>query len=210
MHLVIKSIAKYSMDDQNPLPSQCADCSSHPGCASLDRRQVLGSVAMGGLLSALPFMAAQAQDAAQNPTFLVDADAEADYKPLRPADLPIGKPLLVFPFDSKAGLPKNESRLNKLVVVRLPQDQMAPDTLARSASGVLAYSGICTHQGCEVKTWMAKEKVLACYCHASKFDLLDGAKVVSGPAPKPLAAVALAMNGEFLAVVPSSPPTAGQ
>jgi rieske iron-sulfur protein len=198
------------MMQSNKLLSPCSACASSPGCADQERRQLLGSIAAGGLLSSFPFWDAKAQEGAKQPMQLVDADAEADFKPLRPADLALGKPLLVFPFDVKTGTPHNGSRLNKLVAVRLPQDQMAPDTLARSASGVLAYSGICTHQGCEVKTWMAKEKVLACYCHASKFDLLDGAKVVSGPAPKPLTAVALAMDGEFLAIAPSSPPTAGQ
>lgn len=162
-----------------------------------------------GLVSSLPFMAnnAQAQEAVH---LLVDADAEKDFVALRPSDLKVGKPLLVFPYDPKAGVLKNESRLNKLVVIRLPEDQMTPVTRARSASGVLAYSGICTHQGCEVKTWMAKENVLACYCHASKFALLDGAKVVSGPAPKPLASVALAMNGEFLSIASDVPLNSGQ
>jgi len=65
---------------------------------------------------------------------------------------------------------------------------------------VVAYSGICTHQGCEVKTWMSKESVLACYCHASKFNLFDGAKVVSGPASNPLPAIPLILEGEFLAL----------
>jgi rieske iron-sulfur protein len=137
-------------------------------------------------------------------TLLVEADAEADFKPLRPSDLAVAKPLLVFPFDPKTSTPKNESRLNKIVVVRLPEDQMTPETRARSASGVVAYSSICTHQGCDVKTWMSKESVLACYCHASKFNLFDGAKVVSGPASSPLPAIPLTLVGEFLAI--AAPP----
>jgi Rieske Fe-S protein len=47
---------------------------------------------------------------------------------------------------------------------------------------------------------MSKESVLACYCHASKFNLFDGAKVVSGPAPNPLPAIPLTLEGEFLAI----------
>ena len=149
------------MMHSNKLLSPCAACADSPGCADNERRQLLGSIATGGLLlSSFPFLDAKAQEGSKQPMHLVDADAEADFKPLRPADLAPGKPLLVFPFDVKAGTPHNGSRLNKLVVVRLPQDQMAPETLARSASGVLAYSGICTHQGCEVKTWMAKQKSL--------------------------------------------------
>lgn len=171
------------------------------------KRQTIKWVSMGGL-TMLPFMNAQAQSDG-TPIYLVDADAENDFKPLRPDDLAIGKPLLVFPFDSKSGKPKNESRMNKLVVIRLPEDQMTSETRARSASGVLAYSGICTHQSCEVKTWISKENALACFCHASKFALLDSAKVVGGPAPRPLPAISLVMNGEFLSVVASSPANQG-
>ena len=117
--------------------------------------------------------------------------------------------MLVYPFDAKAGKPLNETRLNKMVVIRLPEDQMAPDTKSKSASSILAYSSICTHQACDVKTWIAKEKVLACFCHASKFDLLDGAKVVSGPAPRPLPGIALSMAGDFIAIQPGFPANQG-
>ena len=86
---------------------------------------------------------------------------------------------------------------------------MEAATKARSAGGVLAYSALCTHQACDVKTWLAKEKVLVCFCHASKFDLLNGAKVVDGPASKPLPAVSLKLEGEFLSIVPSSPASQG-
>ena len=166
------------------------------------RRRMMNIVA-SSLVAPLPFASSEAL-AQPVTTLLVEADAEADFKPIRPADLAVAKPLLVFPFDPKTGTPKNESRLSKIVLVRLPEDQMTPETRARSASGVVAYSSICTHQGCDVKTWMSKESVLACYCHASKFNLFDGAKVVSGPASSPLPAIPLTLAGEFLAL--AAPP----
>ncbi len=186
------------MNTENVSTAAGCGCKKPGDEIDTDRRRVINIVATS-LVTPLPFAAPKvfAQEAT---TLLVEADAEGDFKPLRPTDLPIAKPLLVFPFDAKTGKPKNESRLNKLVVVRLPEDQMTADTRARSASGVVAYSGICTHQGCEVKTWMSKESVLACYCHASKFNLFDGAKVVSGPAPSPLPAIPLILAGEFLAL----------
>jgi rieske iron-sulfur protein len=166
--------------------------------------------AAGGALTSLPFMAGSAQATESVSHWLVDADAESDFKPLRLADLKPGKPLLVYPLNKKTGVPQNESRLNKLVITLLPEDKMTPETRARAASGVLAYSGICTHQGCEVKTWIAKESVLACFCHASKFALLDNANVVSGPATKALPAVALTMDGDYLAIANTGSPTSGQ
>jgi Rieske Fe-S protein len=195
------------MNTNEEINTACQQCQLNNGSVDQGKRQTIKWVSMGGL-TMLPFMSAQAQSDA-GPIYLVDADAETDFKPLRPADLAIGKPMLVFPFDSKSGKPKNETRMNKLVVIRLPEDQMTPETRARCASGVLAYSGICTHQSCEVKTWISKENALACFCHASKFALLDSAKVVGGPAPRPLPAIPLAMNGEFLSVVASSPTIQG-
>ncbi len=174
---------------------------------NVNRRRVI-SIMATGIVSPISLTSADAA-AASAPDLLVDADAESDFKPLRPEDLKPAKPLLVFPFDAQSGKPKNESRLNKIVVVRLPEEKMTPETRANAVSGVVAYSSICTHQGCDVKTWMSKENVLACYCHASKFDLFDGAKVVAGPASGPLRAVPLALSGEFLSIAASPPPKAG-
>ncbi len=177
------------------------------GTTDPDRRRVISIMATGLVTPiALTPGGAQAQPAAQ---LLVDAGAEADFKPLRPDDIQMMKPILAFPFDAETGTPKKESRLNKMVVIRLPEEKMTPETRARSVSGVVAYSSICTHQGCDVKTWMSKENVLACYCHASKFDLFDGAKVVAGPASSALRAIPLALNGEFLSIAAPLPPKAG-
>jgi Rieske Fe-S protein len=173
----------------------------------LDRRQVLQMLG-SGFVASLAFMSSNAS-AESASLLLVDADAEKDFTPLRPSDLKVAKPLLVFPFDVKAGVPKNESRSNKLVLIRLPEDQMEAATKGRSAGGVLAYSALCTHQACDVKTWLAKEKVLVCFCHASKFDLLDGAKVVDGPASRPLPSFSLKLDGEFLAIASSFPANQG-
>ena len=177
------------------------------GATNADRRRVI-SIMATGLVSpiALTPGGAHAQPAAQ---LLVDAGAEADFKPLRPDDIQMMKPILAFPFDAETGTPKKESRLNKMVVIRLPEEKMTPETRARSVAGVVAYSSICTHQGCDVKTWMSKENVLACYCHASKFDLFDGAKVVAGPASSALRAIPLVLNGEFLSIAAPLPPKAG-
>ncbi len=190
------------MKNENCPPSAACGCGQNSGDVDANRRRVINVVATS-LIAPIPFASSRAF-AQPATTLLVDADAEENFKPLRPSDLAPAKPLLAFPFDPKTGSPKNESRLNKIVLVRLPEDQMTPETRARSASGVVAYSSICTHQGCDVKTWMSKESVLACFCHASKFNLFDGARVVSGPASSPLPAIPLTLAGEFLAI--AAPP----
>ncbi len=190
------------MKNENCPPSAACGCGHNSGDVDAHRRRIINVVATS-LIAPIPFASSDVFAQAAT-TLLVDADAEEDFKPLRPSDLAPTKPLLVFPFDPKTGKPKNESRLNKMVLVRLPEDQMTPETRARSVSGVVAYSSICTHQGCDVKTWMSKESVLACFCHASKFNLFDGARVVSGPASSPLPAIPLTLAGEFLAI--AAPP----
>jgi rieske iron-sulfur protein len=140
---------------------------------------------------------------------LVEEDAEGAPAPLRVADLKPGKPMVAFPFDTKGNAPRNDSRLNKIVLICLPEADMSAETRARAAGGVLAYSAICTHQSCDVKTWLSKEKALVCYCHSSKFALLDGGIVVAGPASRPLPAIPLALDGDFLVIAGAFTATPG-
>ena len=56
----------------------------------------------------------------------------------------------------------------------------------------VAYSAICTHQGCTVAYQGGQ---LACPCHGSVFDPARGAKVVAGPAPRPLPEIPVKVEG---------------
>ena len=167
-----------------------------PVCAP--RRRVIRIAALG-LTSPLA-LASRPAVAAVKGDRLVEEDAEGTPRPLRVADLKVGKPLLAYPFDAAQGKPRDETRLNKVVLIRLPEAEMSAETRARAAGGVLAYSAICTHQACDVKTWLAKEKQLVCFCHASKFALLDGGTVTGGPATRALPAMPLTLDGDQLVI----------
>lgn len=165
------------------------------------RRKII-QLTVAGLMAPGASMAADA-DAAQRPSAgdrLVEEDAEGAPKPLGPADLPLGKPMLAFPFDAKTKATRNGSRLNKVMLIRLAEADLDAATKARAAGGVLAFSAICTHQACDVKTWLAKEQVAVCFCHASKFKLLDGGTVVTGPATKALPTLPLKLEGDQLVI----------
>ena len=105
-------------------------------------------------------------------------------KPLTPADVPVGATqTMAWPLDPMDGTVRSGSRLNRVLLVRLDPATLAAETLSRAADGVVAYTAICTHTGCEVIDWHADEQLLYCPCHYSRFDPKDGARVVDGPAP---------------------------
>ena len=66
-----------------------------------------------------------------------------------------------------------------------------PIVVAQPAAGqAVAFSAICTHQGCTVAP---KGSELDCPCHGSKYNALTGA-VINGPAPSPLPAVSVSVK----------------
>ena len=55
-----------------------------------------------------------------------------------------------------------------------------------------AFSAVCTHAGCVVSA--VTNGTINCGCHGSRYSIVDGS-VVAGPAPKPLATKAVAVDG---------------
>jgi Rieske Fe-S protein len=78
-----------------------------------------------------------------------------------------------------------------VLLVRLDPESLDSKTRALAADGVVAYSAICTHTGCDIGEFLADEQVLFCECHQSKFDPKDNARVTDGPAPRSLPALPL-------------------
>ncbi|WP_150308586.1 QcrA and Rieske domain-containing protein [Planctomonas psychrotolerans] len=71
----------------------------------------------------------------------------------------------------------------------------APYVVAQPTAGeVVAYTAVCTHQGCKV---VPAEKVLDCPCHASQFDAFTG-EVIQGPADQPLAELPVTVDGDTI------------
>src|ERR1700704_275904 len=69
-----------------------------------------------------------------------------------------------------------------------------------AGGGVVAYSAICPHAGCEVNVWAAEQQTLECSCHYSHYNPREGASVIDGPAPRALAALPLKIADGKLAV----------
>jgi rieske iron-sulfur protein len=120
-------------------------------------------------------------------------------QPARAEDFELGgEQLQAYPADPK-GLVRDGSPLNLVLLVRVGNDGLDEETRKRAAEGVVAYSAICTHQACPVNQWSKEKSAMVCSCHASTYDPKNGAKVIFGPAPLPLAALPLKSdNGQLV------------
>ncbi|GAA1431593.1 Rieske (2Fe-2S) protein [Streptomyces thermospinosisporus] len=87
---------------------------------------------------------------------------------------------------STADIPEGGGKVfaDKKVVVTQPK-----------AGEFKAFSATCTHRGCVVKG--IADGVINCPCHNSRFSIADGS-VQGGPAPEPLPAVEITVNGDSI------------
>ncbi|MCE3245556.1 MAG: 2Fe-2S ferredoxin [Arthrobacter sp.] len=117
------------------------------------------------------------------------------------ADLKVGdQQVMTFPVDPTTSQPRSGSRLNQVLLIRLDPAGLEEEVKNASADGIVAYSAVCTHQGCPVNMYKKDEGVLYCSCHHSEFDPKAGAKVVGGPAPRRLAMLPLKVEDGTIVV----------
>jgi rieske iron-sulfur protein len=179
-----------------------ANISRGEGCAGgSTRRDVLALASLAGLGAATNGVtAALADPADERPKrgdFLVAVEGEM--RPLTPKDIP-AMPLLAWPMDPKDNVIRNGSRLNKVLLVALDPATLVGPTVERAAGGIVAYSAICPHAGCEVNGWIAEQSIIQCPCHESQYNPRDGAMVLDGPSPRALPALPLEIVDGKLAV----------
>jgi rieske iron-sulfur protein len=149
-----------------------------------------------GARSTLAQLAPEAARARPQPGDVLVGVPGDDHRPLTVADVPPGqKPIMAWPLDPATDTVRGGSRLNKVLLLRLDPESFDAQTKANAADGVVAYSAICPHTGCEVTNWQAGAQVLECPCHYSHYDPKAGAKVLSGPSPRRLAALPLTADG---------------
>ncbi|MDX1383466.1 MAG: Rieske (2Fe-2S) protein [Thermoanaerobaculia bacterium] len=178
-----------------------------------DRRTILKSAA-GALVALGARRAAGAQgdprrSRPQEGDVFVHAFGPQEGRTVRVEEVPVrSEQLTCWAKDPVTGVVRDGSRLNQVLLLRFEPEALAEETRDRSAAGVVAYSGICPHTGCDVSLWADESANLLCSCHESEFDPRDGAVVVSGPAPRRLPALPLRVEdgvvvaaGEFSATI---------
>ncbi|MDQ2817572.1 MAG: Rieske 2Fe-2S domain-containing protein [Candidatus Eremiobacteraeota bacterium] len=113
-------------------------------------------------------------------------------RPVHVDDLEVGSVATVFP-QGRIGDADDQAML---VRVKTDALQLPPQRRSWAPLGYVAYSKICTHVGCPVALYRQSTHELRCPCHQSTFDVLRGAAVVSGPAPRPLPQLPLTVDAQ--------------
>ena len=165
-------------------------------CCPRERRTLLKSALAGGAGLLLPPLADAQNDPRnarpQEGDGFVHSGGERKGTAVTVADIPAGAtPMTAYPKDLKTGTVRDGSRLNQVMFLRLPESELAESTRKLAPQGVVAYSAICTHAGCDAWAWQPEKSTLKCPCHDSEFDPKDGARVTVGPATRRLAALPL-------------------
>jgi len=129
--------------------------------------------------------------------------------PIKAEDLTIGSAFQVIP-EGLVDLPEKEMLDAKakaaVLLVRLKPEDLkwsSPEREAWSYQGIVAYSKICTHVGCPVALYEQQTHHLLCPCHQSQFDITEQAKVIFGPAARPLPQLPITVDAEGYLVAQS-------
>lgn len=175
----------------------------------MERRSFLKSCACIAAVGATEGLSSRAEAASKKPESmrpvpgdqLVVEDGHGNARVISASELKLEvQQILAFPQDPKTGVIRSGSRFNKVMVMRLNPELMDETTKKNSAEGVVAYSAICTHQGCDVNSYIEDKKEFFCFCHYSRFDPYAAGKVTNGPATRKLAMLPIEIKDDFIIV----------
>jgi ubiquinol-cytochrome c reductase iron-sulfur subunit len=132
-------------------------------------------------------------------------------RPIKPSDMIVGQlvnaaPANLAPMQEESAVEyQNAKAKAAVIVVRIKPSEIRtkPGRENWGVDGILCYSKICTHVGCPISLYEQTTHHVLCPCHQSTFDLADGAKVVFGPAARPLPQLPLAVDSEGYLVAQS-------
>ena len=129
--------------------------------------------------------------------------------PIKASEVTLGSAVHVIPeplaeFSHEEGYLDEKAKAIVLLVRMLPEQiTETPERASWSYDGIVAYSKVCTHVGCPVALYEQQTHHLLCPCHQSQFDVSDGAKVIFGPAARPLPQLPIEVDDEGYLVAQS-------
>ncbi len=126
--------------------------------------------------------------------------------PIKASEVTIGSVFHVIPenlYETEHFLDAKAKAI--VLLVRLDPNELKETEERKSWSydGIVAYSKVCTHVGCPVALYEQHTHHLLCPCHQSEFDIADGAKVIFGPAARPLPQLPITVDDEGYLVASS-------
>ncbi len=120
-------------------------------------------------------------------------------RPIKASDLEVGGVAQVQP-EFPAGKHRKLEDIAKdsllLIRIRPEEFNLDPERLSWTHEGIIAFSKICSHMGCAVALYEQSTKHLLCPCHQSTFDVTRAAKVIFGPAARPLPQLPITVDAE--------------
>jgi ubiquinol-cytochrome c reductase iron-sulfur subunit len=120
-------------------------------------------------------------------------------RPIRPEDLEVGSVAQVLP-ELPEGTERSLENIGTdavlLIRIRPEEFNLDAERLSWTHEGIIAFSKICSHMGCAVALYEQQTKHLLCPCHQSTFDVTRAAKVIFGPAARPLPQLPITVNAE--------------
>jgi ubiquinol-cytochrome c reductase iron-sulfur subunit len=120
-------------------------------------------------------------------------------RPIRPEDLEVGAVAQTLP-ELVSGQKRTLNNIAKdaVLLIRLRPEEFNLDAerLSWTHEGIIAFSKICSHMGCAVALYEQQTKHLLCPCHQSTFDVTRAAKVIFGPAARPLPQLSITVDAE--------------
>lgn len=172
------------------------DAADNPAsCKGISRRTVFKMGLVGSVAAPMSALGQPPNRMRPQPgDQLVFEEGPHQGEPVRPELLELNqKPVAALAREPETDVMRDGSRLNRVMITRVETEKLNSEHQAHVAEGVIAYSAVCTHTGCDVINWDEERLAMACPCHESQFDIYDGARVVGGPAPRPLAMLPLSV-----------------
>ena len=120
-------------------------------------------------------------------------------RPIKPSDLEVGGVVQVqpeFPIGKERHLDDIAKDSVLLIRIRPEEFNLDAERLSWTYEGIIAFSKICSHMGCAVALYEQSTKHLLCPCHQSTFDVTRAAKVIFGPAARPLPQLAITVDSQ--------------
>ena len=138
-----------------------------------------------------------ASDPAKAGDLLLHQDGPNQSKPVKASELRVGMAVWAVAVDPKTKKPRDATK-GGVVLVKLASGKIQASSKPNAAGDIVAYSSVCTHQGCpakEIGSIGQGTGNIICTCHGSIYDPADNATVLGGPAPKRLPALPIKLDG---------------